>query len=164
MCRRARGSCGDQAGSRIYAVREAMSEDEISPELEELYRYVGNRVREERKTRGLTQGQLAELTGLRSSYVFSIEVGGSNVTLRMLHRLANALNLMPGDLLPFTRGGPLTEMDAERVRTICRRLSELLRARGGEDATVLRELGEFLGGSSEDAAILQEHEANPDIN
>jgi len=122
-----------------------MAEEEISPELEELYRYFGNRVREERKAQGLTQGQLAELTGLGSSYVFVLEVGGSNVTLKMLQRLASALKLMPGDLLPFTRGGPLGEIEAERVRTICRRVSELLRARGGEDATILRELDEFLG-------------------
>ena len=127
-----------------------MSEEDASPELEELYKNVGNRVREARKAKSLTQGQLAELTGLRSSYVFAIEVGGSNVTLKMLYRLTTALGLMPGDLLPITRGGALTEGDAERVRALCRYLAGVLRTRGGEDAAVLRELDAFLAEEKSD--------------
>jgi transcriptional regulator with XRE-family HTH domain len=59
----------------------------------------GDRVRTLRKTRGLSQEQLAELTGLHRTYIGGIERGERNVSLINIIRLAKALDVSPSDLL-----------------------------------------------------------------
>lgn len=59
----------------------------------------GLRVRDARKTKGLSQEELADLCGLDRSYVGGVERGERNVSLKNIARIANALNLTPSDLL-----------------------------------------------------------------
>lgn len=59
----------------------------------------GDRVRELRKERGLSQEDLAELAGLHRTYIGGIERGERNVALVNILRLAKALNVSPGELL-----------------------------------------------------------------
>ncbi len=59
----------------------------------------GDRVRTLRKVRGLSQEQLAELTGLHRTYIGGIERGERNVSLINIVRLAKALDVSPSDLL-----------------------------------------------------------------
>lgn len=59
----------------------------------------GDRVRTLRKVRGLSQEQLAELTGLHRTYIGGIERGERNVSLINIVRLAKALDVPPSDLL-----------------------------------------------------------------
>ena len=59
----------------------------------------GDRVRTLRKAKGLSQEQLAELTGLHRTYIGGIERGERNVSLMNIVRLANALEVPPSDLL-----------------------------------------------------------------
>jgi transcriptional regulator with XRE-family HTH domain len=59
----------------------------------------GDRVRNQRKARGLSQEQLAELTGLHRTYIGGIERGERNVSLMNILRLAEALEVSPSDLL-----------------------------------------------------------------
>ena len=58
----------------------------------------GDRVRQLRHHRGLSQESLAEKTGIHRTYIGGIERGERNPTLLMIHRLAEALNIEPGDL------------------------------------------------------------------
>lgn len=58
---------------------------------------VGDNVRRLRKTRGLTQAQVAEAAGLDLRYLGSIERGVGNPSVEMLGRLASALTVHPAD-------------------------------------------------------------------
>lgn len=60
---------------------------------------VGQKVREIRQRRGLSQDDLAAMTGLEHSYISYIESGKRNPTLKTLHRIADALKVQLSELL-----------------------------------------------------------------
>lgn len=62
-------------------------------------RILGERVRERRHELGLSQERLAEGTALHWSFIGRIERGQANLTLRNILRLADALDVDPGDLV-----------------------------------------------------------------
>ncbi|MGO0305250.1 helix-turn-helix domain-containing protein [Endozoicomonas acroporae] len=57
----------------------------------------GKRVRDLRDSRAITQDELAHLAGMDRSYVGQIERGEKNITIRNIHKLANALQVSPKD-------------------------------------------------------------------
>lgn len=71
---------------------------EPAPSDDRLRRF-GSSVREHRKGLGLSQEALAEAARLDQTYVSGIETGRRNPTLRVLFRLADALDRSPADLL-----------------------------------------------------------------
>ncbi len=58
----------------------------------------GQRVRDLRLARGLSQEKLAELADLHRTYVSSLERGQRNVSLENIHALARGLGVRPQDL------------------------------------------------------------------
>ena len=60
---------------------------------------VGERIREVRTERRLTQEDLAELADIHHKQVGRLERGESNVTIATLVAVADALRVRPGDLL-----------------------------------------------------------------
>lgn len=62
-------------------------------------RVLGERVQERRHELGLSQERLAEGTALHWSFVGRIERGEANLTLRNILRLADVLDIDPGDLI-----------------------------------------------------------------
>ncbi|HUS60286.1 MAG TPA: helix-turn-helix transcriptional regulator [Nevskiaceae bacterium] len=61
----------------------------------------GEKLRKIRIANGLTQESLAGKAGLHFTYVGQAERGVRNVTLDTLCKLAKALKVKGGDLLPF---------------------------------------------------------------
>ena len=59
----------------------------------------GKTVRKYRIQRGLSQEELAGLTGIHRTYIGGIERGERNPTLLMIHRIADALSVSPAHLL-----------------------------------------------------------------
>ena len=59
----------------------------------------GRRVRELRLERGVSQEDFAKIVGLDRTYISSLERGKRNVSLRNIHRLAEALGVAMRDLL-----------------------------------------------------------------
>ena len=59
----------------------------------------GDKVRELRIKKGLSQEQLAELSGLHRTYLSSLELGKRNVSLINIFALAKALGVTPDKLL-----------------------------------------------------------------
>ncbi len=59
----------------------------------------GEKVRELRIKKGLSQEQLAELSGLHRTYISSLELGKRNVSLINIYALAKALGVTPDKLL-----------------------------------------------------------------
>ncbi|MDD5507947.1 MAG: helix-turn-helix transcriptional regulator [Bacteroidales bacterium] len=53
----------------------------------------GNRIREIRKEKGISQEELAEKAGLHRTYIGMIERAEKNITLINIERLAIALNV-----------------------------------------------------------------------
>lgn len=62
-------------------------------------RLVGRNAAKLRKERGLTQEQLAEISGLSQQYISGLEQGRRNPTIVTVHELAVALQVSHLDLL-----------------------------------------------------------------
>jgi transcriptional regulator with XRE-family HTH domain len=60
---------------------------------------LADNVRTNRKQKGLSQEDLADLCGLHRTYIGAIERAEQNVTLRTLESLASSLGVSPVDLL-----------------------------------------------------------------
>ena len=69
---------------------------------------VGKRIQEVRKSRGLTQAELAQMLDLSTKYISNIECGFKTPTLNTFVALANALqcdaNSLLSDVLDVTTG------------------------------------------------------------
>jgi transcriptional regulator with XRE-family HTH domain len=59
----------------------------------------GEYVRTLRKAKGISQEELAELSGLHRNYIGGIERGERNLALLNIIRLAKALGVSPSELL-----------------------------------------------------------------
>ena len=57
-----------------------------------------------RKATGLSQEDLADRAGLHRTYISSIERAERNISLENIFRLAEALDIAPGDLLKPVKG------------------------------------------------------------
>ncbi len=62
---------------------------------------LGERIRELRKIRGLTQEQLAELIDVEQKHVSRLELGKSFPTIERLEKIAGALNVPLKDFFDF---------------------------------------------------------------
>ena len=63
-------------------------------------RRLGNRIRELRESRDLSQEALADVAGIGRSYMSGIERGVRNCSTLHLVKLARALHVNVGDLFP----------------------------------------------------------------
>lgn len=63
----------------------------------------GSNIRTRRATQGLSQEQLAEVSGLDRTYVGGAERGERNLSLLNIIRIARALGVTPRDLLEGVR-------------------------------------------------------------
>ncbi|MFA5197319.1 MAG: helix-turn-helix transcriptional regulator [Patescibacteria group bacterium] len=61
----------------------------------------GNKVRELRKQKGISQEGLAGIADLDRTYIGGIERGIRNPSLRNIGKIAKALNVKPTDLFDF---------------------------------------------------------------
>lgn len=59
----------------------------------------GKRVREMRKSKGISQERLAEMSGIDRSYMGNIERGEKNVTLKKVYEICDALDIEVQDLV-----------------------------------------------------------------
>jgi transcriptional regulator with XRE-family HTH domain len=67
--------------------------------VDEIERRFGNRLRELRVARRLTQAQLGEACGLSTKYVGAVERGEQNPTLKVLDKLATGLQVELAELM-----------------------------------------------------------------
>jgi transcriptional regulator with XRE-family HTH domain len=102
------------------------NEETGAAEYEALLKTVASRIREERIAAKLSQAQLAAKTGLKQSYVYELETGGSNITLKTLSRVASALAVAPRDLLPADAGTQVSPADYQQLVRACARIASLL--------------------------------------
>jgi transcriptional regulator with XRE-family HTH domain len=70
----------------------------------EILKQFGDRVREIRKERGLSQEQLSFMADLHRTYIGMIERGEKNITLINIEKIARAFNMSINDLMKFDNG------------------------------------------------------------
>lgn len=59
----------------------------------------GDKVRQERLKRNLSQEEFAELVGLHRTYVGMVERGEKNITLKNIEKIAKALGISLNELM-----------------------------------------------------------------
>jgi transcriptional regulator with XRE-family HTH domain len=69
----------------------------------DMRKLVGRNVKRIRQRNGLTQEQLAELSGFSQQYISSLETGGRNPTVVTVYELAMALGVSHLDVLRPSR-------------------------------------------------------------
>jgi transcriptional regulator with XRE-family HTH domain len=99
----------------------------------EVVRHFAVRLRELRRSRGLSQAELARQATVTPSYVTRLENGSSAPNLDTLSRLATALNVTLAELLPAT--APANPVDA--LRQQAHRLSALLIDRSDRETLLM---------------------------
>jgi transcriptional regulator with XRE-family HTH domain len=67
--------------------------------LQDINRAVGERIRRLRSKKGITQDQLAELTGLNRVHLYRLENGRQSMTLNTLKIIADTLEVRVRDLV-----------------------------------------------------------------
>ena len=74
------------------------------------------RLRELRRSRGMTQAELALEARVTAAYVWRLESGALGPGIELLDRLARALGTTPGDLLPASEPPDTDAVLRERAR------------------------------------------------
>src|SRR5689334_13833686 len=109
----------------------------------EVVRLFGEKLREVRRTHGLTQLELSRLAHLTVSYIWRLESGGAEPGIGVVDRLARALGVTLTDLLPTT---PAPDTQAT-LRDQARRLFDPLLMSADKETLLL--LNQFLARLSE---------------
>jgi transcriptional regulator with XRE-family HTH domain len=99
----------------------------------DIVKIVARRLQEARIRAGLTQVQLGEKTGIKQSYIFELEVGDTNPTLKTLEKMANALDLELRDLFPGALGAPPLDSDLKHVMLTLDRLIRIVEEQVRQD-------------------------------
>lgn len=79
--------------SRSIWPRRAAQHEPVPKRIEAVAKALGSRIRQLRQEKGWSQEQLAELAGMHRTYMWGIEQGVRNPSLRHLTRLADALQV-----------------------------------------------------------------------
>ncbi|KGR89603.1 MULTISPECIES: helix-turn-helix domain-containing protein [Ureibacillus] len=69
--------------------------------MDSLVKLVGMRIKEIRKSKKMTQDELAEKSGLQTSYLAGVERGDRNITLQTLEKIIVGLNEVPANIFSF---------------------------------------------------------------
>lgn len=67
--------------------------------MEDICKRMGATVAKLRRERGLSQEEFADQAGIHRTYISDIERGARNPTIRVVERIARALEVQPGSLL-----------------------------------------------------------------
>ena len=97
--------------------------------MSELLELVGTRIRDIRKSKGLSQEALAEKAGFNSSYIGFIELAERNISLKNLEKIAKALNVGVYQLLTYVKDNDELTEEHSSIKTIL----TLLRTRESKD-------------------------------
>jgi transcriptional regulator with XRE-family HTH domain len=110
---------------------------------------VAVRLKDARQRRKMTQKQVAELAGLQQSYVYEIETGKTNITLRTLAKLAEVVEMDIRALLPETGPGLASPGDGTILSAVLGKTLSVLQEWEKQDserrAALLEELKSVVG-------------------
>jgi transcriptional regulator with XRE-family HTH domain len=101
---------------------------------------VGERIRDLRKARGLSQEQLGERAGFHFSYIGGLERGERNISLVNLSKLSESLNVNIND---FFRDIPSTEID-EGISLLHNEIDYFLKGLNEKELTMVKTILEAI--------------------
>ncbi|SHN74292.1 Helix-turn-helix [Paenibacillus sp. ov031] len=101
--------------------------------------YVGEQVRNIRKSKNYTQEQLGEKVGLPQPYIGGIERGERNISLDTLERLLEALEVSPSEFFRGYNDNYFSENEKAKESVLIN-LSELLSKRPIRDIEMIQQL------------------------
>jgi transcriptional regulator with XRE-family HTH domain len=84
----------------------------------------GRSVRSRREAKNITQRALAEMAGIHRTYLCEVEGGARNVALKIIVRIARALEISPAQLMEGVRWSKVTYPPHFRL-TSARSISKL---------------------------------------
>ena len=115
----------------------------VDPRIDAFIRRVGERVAEARRRKGITRRALSDFSGVSQRYLAQLEAGEGNVSIAVLHRVADALDHRVEWLVG--EDDPWTSPPAEAARLFAladgdrrRRVLDILRAKASETARAQR--------------------------
>ena len=76
---------------------------------------LGEKIKEIRKSRKITQAELAELINVDSKYISRIETSNASPSLEVVHNIAEALNVQEKDLFDTSCMKTKEELDREII-------------------------------------------------
>lgn len=80
------------------------------------YEHLGERLRERRQSKRVTQEDLAQVLGLNRTTVVNIEKGRQRLAVHQLVQIADHLGCTPGELIPsLAEEGLLTDRQRSKV-------------------------------------------------
>lgn len=79
--------------------------------MEDMFKGLGNRIKQQRKLANLTQEKLAEMAGISLSFLGHIEHGTRKASIDTLVKLCNALKISPNILLQDSLNDDLLGID-----------------------------------------------------
>jgi transcriptional regulator with XRE-family HTH domain len=115
-------------------------------ELSDLLKLVGEQLRIIRESKKLTQAQVAERTGsdgMTKSRISDIERGKTNISLKTLERLLQALEVTPVELFHFQKLDGLMDIEEKKILLEVHKFA-LMERDLGEVKYVVRTARDFL--------------------
>jgi XRE family transcriptional regulator, regulator of sulfur utilization len=104
-----------------------------------LAKIIGERIRLQRRSQGLSQEDLAQKAGLHPTYIGQLERGEKNATLESISKVARALTIKLEDLVSFTQ--PNLSDGNETIREL---IQELYRVTEADQKSILKIVKELL--------------------
>ncbi len=89
--------------------------------MNKILREFGNKVRELRKSQGLSQEKLAEKAGLHYTYIGAVERGEKNLSLQSIEKIAHGLGVDITKLFTFIRQTKKNHLFGEIVNLLSSR-------------------------------------------
>lgn len=111
---------------------------------------IGYQISKKRREQGLTQRELAALSGLPQPNLSNIEKGRQDLTVSTLVRIAHSLGLSPGSF--FEEGGLTAPLTRKRVEHFASLVWSSAAAMNGEDRWVVERLRMLLPGALKPSA------------
>ena len=118
---------------------------------DDMKKIVGKNIKSVRKSKKMTQGQLASMIGRTASSIRKYEMGLNDIPNEIIIKIADALEVAPGELLGVenweTKFNPDAQL-SEEVKTI-----EAIQAFFGEDAVKLLQQFQMLNSTGKEKAL-----------
>ncbi|MEK4510136.1 helix-turn-helix domain-containing protein [Paenibacillus sp. FSL K6-2524] len=105
-----------------------------------ILKLIGERIRDLRKERGLSQEQLGELANLHYTYIGGVERAEKNISVLNLAKISDALNVGVYDLFTYTRLSRQTTDKSDDVEQILNLLLSLTPSNVRKAKNILSEM------------------------
>ncbi|WP_047155039.1 helix-turn-helix domain-containing protein [Aneurinibacillus tyrosinisolvens] len=107
--------------------------------MSQLLKIIGERLRNFRKERGLSQEELAYLASLHSTYIGQLERGEKNVTIESLEKITRALGISLEELFRYVQS-----TEKQRETSVLIEIISRLQGRSLEDQKTILKLLDLL--------------------